>query len=326
MSEKKKSLLARHWPVISLALLVVIIFVIAMITFQVKETEYAIVKTFGKARVDKTTGKIKEYTPGLHLRWPFIDQVWRHDKRLQCYELKEGTHEQMNTKDKFQIVVSTYVLWRVGNPGMFLRRFSSTEDAEKSLEAVVRNSRTAVIPRYSFAEIVNVKTSEMKMEAIENGMLAMVKNVAMTEYGIDVQRIGFRHLGFPEAVTTKVFDRMKAERSRISGKYLAEGKSQAQRIRSEADREANRIIAEAEADAKRIRGQGDEAAAKYYAVYGKNPELAKFLRSLEALKLSLGSKDTLILDTNTPPYSLFKPGATELKQTSAKSPQPAVKK
>ena len=98
---------------------------------------------------------------------------------------------------------------------------------------------------------------------------------------------------------------------------MAEGKSEAQRIRSEADRKAAETISQAEAEAKKIRGEGDELAAKNYAVFRKNPELALFLRNLEALKISLTDKDTLILDTDTPPFTLLKPGAINLKQSPA---------
>ncbi|MFA6929387.1 MAG: protease modulator HflC [Lentisphaeria bacterium] len=300
-----------HWPVLSLALIVLATFIVISMTFQVKETEYAVLKFFGKPKVD-STGKVREYSPGLHFRWPFIDQVWRHDKRLQCYELHKGKYEQLTTKDEYQIVLSTYVLWRVGDPGLFLRRMKSTAEAEANLEAVIRNSRAEVIPQHNFADLVNTKTSGAKMKEIEDAMLKRIQITATEEYGIEVAKVGIRKLGFPEAVSSKVFDRMKAERASKSEKYLAEGKSEAQRIRSEADRKSNDILAEAEADAKRIRGQGDEAAARHYAVFRKNPELAKFLRSLEALKISLSENDTLILDTETPPFTLFKANATEL--------------
>lgn len=311
MSDNNQHGVAMHWPVMTLALAVLAIFIVAMVTFQVKETEYAVLKTFGKPKVD-ASGEIRQYSPGLHLRIPFVDQVWRHDKRLQCFELRNGQYEQITTRDQYQIVVSTYVLWKVGDPGLFLRRLKSTPDAEEKLEAVVRNSRTEIIPQYNFAALVNVRNSEAKMHEIEQEMLVKIQATAMAEYGIEVTRVGFRQLGFPETVTAKVFDRMRAERAGKSEKYLAEGKSEAQRIRSEADREANAILAEAEAASKRIRGQGDEAAARYYAVFSQNPELAKFLRSLEALKVSLGENDTLILDTTTPPFSLFNAGATDL--------------
>ena len=85
------------------------------------------------------------------------------------------------------------------------------------------------------------------------------------------------------------------------------------------DRKAAETISQAEAEAKKIRGEGDELAAKNYAVFQKNPELALFLRNLEALKISLTDKDTLILDTDTPPFTLLKPGAVNLN--SAPAPQ-----
>jgi membrane protease subunit HflC len=291
--------------------LVFVIFTIATITFQVKETEYAIIKTSGKAKVD-ANGEIIQYAPGLHFKWPFIDQVWRHDKRLQCYELTKGQEEQIITKDEFQIVISTYVLWRIGDPGLFLKRLKSTEEAEETLDAVVRNCRNSILPQHNFSELVNVNSGASKMQEIEKEMLATIRKSTMEEFGIEVTRVGFRKIGFPEMVTTKVFDRMRAERESKSARHMAEGMSEAQRIRSEADRKSKEIIAKAEADSKRIRGEGDEAAAKYYAVFSKDPELAVFLRNLEALRISLNDKDTLILDTDTPPFTLLKPGAMEL--------------
>lgn len=313
MSEKESSNGIRyHWPIVALACVVVVIFMVALMTFQVKETEYAVIKTFGKARTN-ANGEIITYSPGLHFKWPFIDQIWRHDKRLQCYELTKGHLEQLTTKDQYQVVVSTYVLWRVGDPGTFLKRLKSTEEVEEKLDAAVRDSRNSIIPMHNFSELVSTETSESKMVEIEKAMLKDIRKKTMEDFGIEVTKVGIRQIGFPEMVTTKVFDRMRAERDNHSERLLAEGKSEAQRIRSAADRKASETLSQAEADAKRIRSEGDEIAAKHYAVFQKNPELALFLRNLEALKISLGNKDTLILDTDTPPFTLLKPGASVLK-------------
>ena len=317
MSEEvKEHGIKHHWPIVALACAVVVIFMVAMMSFQVKETEYAVIKTFGKAKVG-ADGEIITYSPGLHFKWPFIDQVWRYDKRVQCYELTKGHLEQLTTKDQYQIVVSTYVLWKVGKPDIFLKRLKSAEEVDEKLDATVRDSRNSIIPMHNFSELVNTETGESKMDIIEKAMLDDVKKKTMEDFGIEVTKIGFRQIGFPEMVTTKVFDRMRAERENHSEKLLAEGKSEAQRIRSEADRKAAETISQAEAEAKKIRGEGDELAAKNYAVFRKNPELALFLRNLEALKISLTDKDTLILDTDTPPFTLLKPGAINLKQSPA---------
>ena len=106
MSDEKQKMISRHWPVVLLALVVVVIFCTVMVTFQVKQTEYALLKTY--------SGELVEYGPGLHFRWPFINSVWRHDNRIQCYELAIGHDEQYMTSDNRQIVISTYVLWKVG--------------------------------------------------------------------------------------------------------------------------------------------------------------------------------------------------------------------
>lgn len=306
----------QHWAVIVLAIVVVGIFAVALVTFEVKETEFAVVKRFGSSRRN-ADNSVRVYKPGLHVKIPFIDEVWKHDNRLQCYELKKGQVEQVQTRDEYQVVVTTFVLWRVGDAGLFLKRVDSTAEAENKLDAVVRNSRNIVLGRHDLSELINTDASQVRLEGIENEMLTDLEETARQEYGIEVVHLGFKHLGFPEKVTTKVFDRMKAERKRHSQRYLAEGEREAQRIRAAADREVSDILAQAQAQSKQIRAEGDEQAARYYSVFQQDPDLAAFLRKLDSLRLTLSRKTTLVVDTNTPPYDLLLPGATRLPAGAA---------
>ena len=57
--------------------------------------------------------------------------------------------------------------------------------------------------------------------------------------------------------------------------------------------------------------------AKHYAVFNQNPELAAFLRKLDSLKRILGTKTTLILDTEATPFDIFKIKVGSLEQDSA---------
>lgn len=141
---------------------------------------------------------------------------------------------------------------------------------------------------------------------------AAVRPVARESYGVDIVDIGFKHLGFPEQVTGKVFARMQAERNRKSEKYRSEGERDAQRIRSEAEEKAQTILADAEARAQNIRAEGDQLAAREYVAFQKNPELAAFLRKLQSLRKVLDEKTTVVLDTNTPPYDLLSADALDL--------------
>jgi modulator of FtsH protease HflC len=304
--ETKKKNVARHWPVVLLALVVVAVFLVVMVTFQVKETEYALLKTY--------SGELVEYKSGLHFRWPFVNSIWRHDKRIQCYELAVGHDEQYMTRDNQQIVISTYVLWKVGDPVQFLRSLDSTEAAERKISDEVRGARSAVISRYSFSEMVSEQDGVSVLERIEDEMRDAIHDSVLEKFGVDIVRIGFRQLGFPAAVTQNIFAAMVSEREAKARRFEVEGQAEAEKIRNDANTQAQKMLSKAQAEATKIRGEGDAQAAEAYRVFAQNPELASFLRNLDALKGALGEKDTLILDTTTAPFNLLTPDALDSLQ------------
>ena len=64
------------------AAVLIVIFVLLLFTFQVRQSEVAVVTTFGRI-----TGAPRE--PGLHLRWPWpIQQVYKFDERIQNFQDK----------------------------------------------------------------------------------------------------------------------------------------------------------------------------------------------------------------------------------------------
>ena len=134
------------------------------------------------------------------------------------------------------------------------------------------------------------------------------------DYGIEILSVGINTINVPKTVSEKVFARMIAERKRVADKYIAEGESEASKIRINADSAKVIKLADAEAKAKEIRAKGDAEAAKYYKIYKLNPELAQFLRKVEALRSVLAGRTTIIFDTNTAPFDLLKPGADILRK------------
>lgn len=313
MSDKR---LFIHWPILVLGLVVAIIFFTILFVFEVPETTYAIVQRLGRPIRHTVEGeeRVVIYSPGLHVKIPFIDQVWLHDKRLYCYDLKTGQTEQMQTADNYQVLLSTFVLWRVGDPYTFFKAVGSTADAESKLDEIVRNSRSSVIGMHTLDEMINVEADAIELDVIEGEMLDGVAGIAMNDYGIEVRHVGIKHIGFPEQVTQEVFERMRRERKRQADKILAEGEAEAQKIRAGADLKVRQILADAEAAATTIRAEGDTKAAEYYAAFRQHPELAEFLRKLDALRKTLGERTTLVLDTSTPPYDLFLPDAINLEK------------
>lgn len=279
-------------------IILLLIFVLLLFTFQVRQTEVAVVTTF-----DNPTRFIEQ--PGLHWKWPLpIQKVYSFDKRIQNFEDK---FQETPTSDGYNVTVMVYVGWTISDPKTFFNSFPAgkASAAEPALDGLIRSAKTAAVGRHPFADFVSTDPKRLKFEEIENEMLAAIKAAASSKYGINIQFLGIKKLGLPESVTQKVFDRMTAERQSQIDRLKAQGDAEATRIRSTADRDRNQILATAEAEAMRIRGQADAESAKSFAVFKENPELAIFLLKLNALEQALKEKTTLILDERTTPFDLL---------------------
>jgi membrane protease subunit HflC len=179
---------------------------------------------------------------------------------------------------------------------------------------MVRSAKSAVIGKHQLSDFVSADRA-VKFAEVEREILQTVKaQLKSNNYGMDVDFVGIKRLGLPEAVTQSVFDRMKSERNVLSSKSQNEGEAQAQKIRSDANRQAAELQANAEAEATRIRGLGEAAAAQTLPVFQQEPGLAAFLINLKALEASLTERTTLIFDQTTPPFNLLGGSATNALQ------------
>lgn len=283
------------------AAVLLVIFVFMLFSFQVRQSQVAVVTTFGEYSRSITEPGLKGRLP-----WP-IQKVYEFDNRVQTYERK---FEQTITRDQINLLVSVYAGWRIADPRKFLERFNGdTTKAEQTLEPLIRNAKTAVIGQYLFSDLVSTNVNNLKFDQIEDGILKMVKEEVLGTYGIQIEFLGIKQLGLPESITTTIFERMRAERQRLVAKYQSEGEREAKIIRVNADSQANDILSAARAEAIRITGEADNKAATYYAEFEKSPQLAIFLFQLRALEASLKDRTSLILDQQTPPFNMLGGGA-----------------
>jgi len=78
------------------------------------------------------------------------------------------------------------------------------------------------------------------------------------------------------------------------------------KVVAEADREKTRILAEAYREAGRTKGEGDARAMRIYAeAFGKNPQLYKFRRTLQAYETILGGNTTIFLPADAEVFRLL---------------------
>jgi modulator of FtsH protease HflC len=284
--------------------LLIFIFVLLLFTFQVRQTEIALVTTF-----DKPSRYIEE--PGFKWKWPPpIQQVFKFDKRVQTFA--NDKIEEMLTQDKYNLDVQVYIGWRIAKPDIFFSSFpaGTVAAAEPALEALVRDTKLAVVGRHPFSHFVSTDKNELRFAEVEKEMLTAVQKPALSNYGIEIRFLGIKQLKLPESVTQKVFDRMIAERNSEIDRLRSQGEAQAIGIKSAADLERDKILANAEAQATAIRGQADAAAAQSYSVFEQHPDLAIFLRDLRALEQVTKDRTTLILDERTRPFNLLTRSAT----------------
>ncbi|MDB6040115.1 MAG: hypothetical protein JWM99_3956 [Verrucomicrobiales bacterium] len=294
--------------------LLLIIFLLLLFTFQVRQTEVAVVTTFGKP-----TRFIDQ--PGLKFKWPQpIQRVYPFDKRIQNFE---DRFEQVLTSDNYNVLVNVYAGWTIVNPQIFFSSFpaGTAVAAEPALGAMIESAKNAAVGRHPFTDFVSTDPKQLKFVQIEDEMLNAVKADALAKYGIGIQFLRIKRLGLPESVTQKVFDRMQAERGREVERLKAQGDAEAMNIRSAADRDRAEILAKAESEATAIRGQGDAEAAKSFAAFEQNPTLAVFLLKLKALEQTLKDRSTLILDERTSPFDLLNKSASAT-QEAGKTPRP----
>ena len=278
-------------------LLVVAVMMLYLVSFQVRETESVLVTTFGKP-----TRQITE--PGWYFKWPMpVERVYKFDSRMRVFEADIG---ETTTKGAVPIIVNTYVVWRIAEPLQFFNAVGTVREAESKLRSQLSDTQNKVIGSHYFAEFVNSDPAKIKLEEIQAEMLSDLKQAVRADYGIEIKTLGIKQLKISEDVSKDVFERMRAERNRKTEATIAEGNAQATKIKTDADSKKTELLAAAEARAKAIRGQGDAEAAKYYKLLDADPELAMFLRDLEALKKILEKRSTIVFSADMEPFKLLK--------------------
>ena len=294
----------KHWPTMLLGVVVAVILLIAVFSYQLNQTESAVVTTFGSPAAVTD--------PGLHFRWPFpFQKMYKFDHRIRCFEGGSGKIEETMTADGQNILVGIFINYRISAVEKFFRTLEDMTKAEERLNSLMRSAKNATFGQYKFSQVINTKPELMKLNEIQDRIkAALEKDTA--EYGIEIVSVGINTINVPERITDKVFARMIEDRKLVADRYLAEGTVRASEIRNDADQKKAVMLAKAEAEAREIRAQGDAEAATFYAVFRENPELAEFLRKLDSLRLIMRNQTTLVLDTNVAPFDLLKPGSEVL--------------
>lgn len=277
-----------------------------MMTYTVDFTEAAVVATFGE--VDSESGIVDE--PGLRFKWPApIQTVTIYDTRTR---LVQSGGVQVQLGDNRQLVLDTFLAWRVSDPRAF---YSSTnrsgigggaeaqyEEASDQLRGRLRAALAAASGEFTMDDLFAPASERIAdgaggMASLEEAVLASVREglADSQNLGVSVELVGISQAVLPAEVSSAVFERMKQSRGGIARRALSEGESEASRIRESARADRQRILAFVGARASEIRAAGDVAASEFLRRQAVEPELAEFLARVEFLSQGWGRTLTVVV-------------------------------
>ena len=288
----------KNLPTVLAAAALLIVLLLYMCSFQVRTTEVAVEKTFGKANPQDV---IKE--PGLYWKWPWpIQSVIKYDNRLRPMVDRS---EETRTADSKNIILTTFAVWTIADPYEFNRNYPDEEAGKRALRTKIRAHKMAVAGKHAFNEFVSTDPQERKLHEIEKEMMELVRAEAMEEFGVDIKMFGIKQLVLPEDVTKSVFDAMKRQEKNKAETYVAEGEAKAAEILADARAKEQRILALAKRKVDTIYNDAQREISEIYKAFEEHQELRVFLDKLEALEQVLKERTTLIFDTEIPPIDLF---------------------
>lgn len=272
-----------------LIIIILAIFLINSMLFTVDQTEFAVVTQFGRP-----VRAILE--PGLNWKYPSpIQNVQRYDNRLKVYSPRIA---EFLSKDKKNIMVESFVTWRIQEPIMFMKSLKNFANATDRLSDVVFSELGVSMGQFDLEELVNVVEDSVMLPEMM-GNVQQVTRRKLAQYGVEVSDVKIKVLNFPEKNKQSVFQRMRAEREKMARLYRSEGTEEASRIRAAADKEKSMILSQAYEKAEKIKGEGDAQAIKIYAeAFQKDPNFYEFTRSLQAYEKLIDKNTTVVLPSD----------------------------
>ncbi|MEI7531921.1 MAG: protease modulator HflC [Betaproteobacteria bacterium] len=265
-----------------------IIYLLTSTLFVVDQRHFAVVFAFGEIK-----RVIEE--PGLNIKLPSpLQNVQFFDRRIMTIDNPEA--ERFITSEKKNLLVDSFVKWRIVEPRKFFISFKGDERlAQDRLSQLVKSALNEEFTKRTVRELIS--------EQREQVMQGIKKKVAddSADIGIEIVDVRLKRVDLLAEISDSVYRRMEAERKRVANELRSTGAAESEKIRADAERQRDIILAEAYREAQKIKGQGDARAnAIYSEAFGRDAQFAEFYRSLEAYRGTFkDKKDMMVMDSSS---------------------------
>lgn len=269
--------------------------------------------------------------PGLYIKKPFIQKVNKFEDRLLEYD---AAPRRCVTKDKKYVLLDNYARWRIVDPLLFMKTVRNETGATARLDDIIYSVVREEVGKYNMMEIIRTSSREIistelawekgrakeEIEKIRAGREKIMRDVTeksnslTRQYGIETVDVRIKRVDLPKANTDAVFARMKAERNRISNRYLSEGEGEKAKILGEMEKELAQIKSEAYRKAQEIKGEADAKATAIYAqAYQQDPDFFNFLKTLETYRETLTRKTLVVVPLESKFFKYLIPEVAPVK-------------
>tara|TARA_E500000178_G_scaffold304624_1_gene315536 strand:- start:187 stop:1062 length:876 start_codon:yes stop_codon:yes gene_type:complete len=271
------------------------VWLISSCLFIVDQRQFALVFALGEIKKVVTE-------PGLYFKLPQpLQNIIYLEKRTLTIDTPDA--DRFITKEKQNVVVDTYVKWRIDDAKLFYTSVGGrVASANDRISRALRDGLNNEIATRTVNDVISGEREEV--------MESVTRRVAedATQIGVRIVDVRLRKVEFADEIRDSVFRRMESERKAIASERRSEGAAEAEKIRANADRQRVGLLAQAYKQAQDIKGIGDAKAASAYAdAFGEDPEFAEFYRSLKAYRESFKSgSDLIITDPNSDFFQFFK--------------------
>jgi membrane protease subunit HflC len=264
-----------------------VVLLISGALFTVDQRQHAIVFQFGQVREVVTK-------PGLHFKWPLLQNVRHFDMRILTYD--DAEPQRFLTQGNRPVLVDSFVKWHIIDVRQY---YVSVRGEENGAQTRIRQTVSGTL-----REEFGIRTVHDVVSGEREQIMVRVRDKVdqdLKRIGVGIIDVRLKRVDLPQEVSESVYRRMEAERRRIANELRSTGAAEGERIRADADRQREVILAEAYRDAQRVRGEGDaKSAGIFAAAFNQNPEFFSFYRSMEAYRSTFrGKNDILLLETNS---------------------------
>ncbi len=279
--------------------------------FVVDQRQYAAVFAFGELK------RVLE-EPGLQFKLPPpFQSVQFFERRILTIDTPDA--ERFITAEKKNLLVDSYVKWRIVEPRKFFISFRGDERlAQDRLNQLVKSALNEEFTKRTVRELI----SEQREQVMQNIRKKVAEEAA--DIGIEIVDVRLKRIDLLAEISESVFRRMEAERKRVANELRSTGAAESEKIRADAERQRDIILSRAYRDAQKIKGQGDaRATALYGEAFNRDPQFAQFYRSLEAYRASFKTKQDLMVMDPSSEFLKFMKGS---RPSSAPAPSNPVGK